>query len=281
MTDKVRIAGVQMNPRISEKAANLDACLERIRKAAKLGAKLIVFPECCLTGYCFSSLEEAVPLAETIPGPSTQKIADACRKLNVHVVFGLIERAESQFFNSAAFLGPDGLVGKYRKIHLPYLGIDRFLSKGDLPFRVYDSPVGKIGLNICYDAAFPESARVMTLIGAEIIALLTNWPRGRERIPAFVINTRALENKVHYIAVDRVGEERGTVFIGRSKIVDVNGATLAEANSSNEEIICADIDLEEARQKHTVLVRGEFEFDVIHDRRPAFYDKIAKARHEQ
>lgn len=276
MTDKVRIAGVQMDPKIAEKAANLDVCLERIQEAAKLGAKLVVFPECCLTGYCFNSLEEAIPLAESIPGPSTRKIANACRKLNVHVVFGLIERVENKFFNTAAFIGPGGLVGKYRKIHLPYLGIDRFLTRGNLAFRVYDTPVGIIGLNICYDGTFPESARVMALAGAEIIALLTNWPTGRERLPSFVIPTRAFENKVYYIAVDRVGQERGTGFIGRSKIVDVQGTTLVEANSSDEEIIYADITPEEARRKHTVVVPGEFEYDLFRDRRPEFYSGITE-----
>jgi len=273
---KVTIAGVQMNPRIFEKARNLNTCLERMEKATKLGARLIVFPECCLTGYCFSSIDEAMPLAEPVPGPSTQEVTAACQKLQVYVVLGLIERDEERFYNAAVLVGPEGVVGKYRKIHLPHLGVDRFLSRGDFPFRVYHTPIGRIGVNICYDSAFPESARVMALAGAEVIALPTNWPRGRERIPSFVINTRAFENKVHYIAVDRVGEERGISFIGRSKIVDCQGMTLAEASPSDEEIIYADVAPEEARRKRTVLIPGEFEFDLIGDRRPEFYQEISK-----
>ncbi|MFH1483967.1 MAG: carbon-nitrogen hydrolase family protein, partial [Chloroflexota bacterium] len=89
--EKIRIAGVQMTPRILEKARNLNTCLERLKEATRLGARLTVFPECCLTGYCFPSLDEAIPLAETIPGPSTQEIAAACQKLQVHVIIGLIE----------------------------------------------------------------------------------------------------------------------------------------------------------------------------------------------
>lgn len=276
--EKIRIAGVQMTPRILEKARNLNTCLERLKEATRLGARLTVFPECCLTGYCFPSLDEAIPLAETIPGPSTQEIAAACQKLQVHVIIGLIERDEDRFYNVAVLVGPEGVVGKYRKIHLPHLGVDRFLDRGNLPFKVHHTPIGRIGINICYDSAFPESARVMALTGADIIALPTNWPRGRERIPSFVINTRAFENKVHYIAVDRVGEERGISFIGRSKIIDCQGMTLAEASPTEEEIIYADVDLEEARRKRTVLIPGEFEFDLMEDRRPEFYHEISKAQ---
>lgn len=277
MTEKVRIAGVQINPKIAEKEENLGRCLGRMREAAEAGAQLIVFPECSLTGYCFSSLEEAMPLSEAIPGPSTRKMAATCRELKVFVVIGLLEREGDRLYNAAALLGPQGIVGKYRKIHLPYLGVDRFVNKGDLPLAVYPTPVGRIGINICYDATFPEGARVMALAGAEIIALPTNWPTGREKIPSFVINARALENKVHYLAVDRVGEERGFNFIGRSKIVDAYGTTLAQASPTEEEIIYADVDLEEARHKRTVMVPGEFEFDVIADRRPEFYGDILRA----
>jgi predicted amidohydrolase len=274
--EKLRIAGVQMTPRILEKPRNLKVCLERLEEAAESGARLIVFPECCLTGYCFPSLDEAIPLAETIPGPSTQEITAACQELQVHVILGFIEKDKGSFYNVAVLVGPEGVVGKYRKIHLPHLGVDRFLDRGDIPFRVYHTPIGRIGVNICYDCAFPESARVMALAGAEVIALPTNWPRGRERIPSFVINTRAFENKVHYIAVDRVGEERGISFIGRSKIVDCQGMTLAEASPTDEEIIYADVELDEARRKRTVLIPGEFEFDLMEDRRPEFYQEIGK-----
>ncbi len=276
MTNKVKIAGVQIDPRIGEKEANLEKCLERLSQAAGVGARLAVFPECCLTGYCFSSLDEAKPLAETVPGDSTLRLAEACLRMNIYAIIGLIERDEDRFYNAAVLAGPEGLVGKYRKIHLPYLGVDRFLNQGDLPFPVFDTAAGRIGMNICYDTNFPESARVMTLMGADIIALPTNWPAGRERVPNFVINTRAFENKVNFIAVDRVGTERGTTFIGRSKIVAADGTTLAEADQAGEEIIYADVDLELARRKRTVITPGEFEIDLIHDRRPEFYGEITR-----
>ena len=275
MTDKVRVAGVQMDPKLGEKERNLAYCLEALRQAASRGAQLIVFPECALTGYCFASLEEAVPLAEPVPGPSTERLAAACRQLGVYAVGGLLEKDGKRCYNAAALLGPQGLMGSYRKIHLPYLGVDRFVTPGQRPLTVYETPIGRIGLIICYDTLFPESARVMALEGAEVIVLPTNWARGRERVPGFVINTRALENKVNYVAVNRVGAERAFTFIGASTIAGPSGDTLAKAGE-DEEIIYAELDLALARNKHTVFVPGEFEFNLFKDRRPEFYGAIAK-----
>lgn len=276
MSDRVKIAAVQMEPRLLEKERNLGRCLEALGEAAQNGAKLIVFPECALTGYCFSSLEEATPAAEPLPGPATEAMADRCRQLGVYAVVGLIEASGDSHYNAAALLGPEGLVGSYRKIHLPFLGVDRFLDHGDRPFRVYETEVGRVGLNICYDGMFPESARVMALAAAEIIALPTNWPQGRERVPRLVIPTRAVENRVHYVAADRVGEERGFRFIGQSRIVSAWGDVLAEAGPSEETILYAELDLAQARQKHTIMRPGEFEFDLIADRRPEFYGDIVR-----
>lgn len=273
---RVKMAAVQIDPKIGAKEANLEKMLGLLEKAAQQGARLIAFPECALTGYCFSSLQEAIPLAEVIPGPSTKRLAEVCRRLGVWAVIGLLEADRDRYFNAAVLVGPEGVTGRYRKVHLPYLGIDRFVTPGDEPFRVYETPLGRIGLNICYDGSFPEPARVMTLAGADIIVLPTNWPKGRENVPSFVINARAYENRVHYVAVDRVGQERGFTFLGRSKIVNAQGETLAEAGKVEEETIYAEIDPAQARQKRTVFIPGEWEIDPIGDRRPEFYRAIVE-----
>ena len=276
MHDKVKIAAVQMDPRIMANRENLDKVLLETRVAAGNGADLIVFPECALTGYVFASREEAIPFMETIPGPSIDKLAASCKELGVHIIVGLLERDYARCFNAAVLIGPQGLVGKYRKNHLPLLGIDRFIAPGDKPFQVYKTPIGNIGIHICYDCNFPESARVMTLLGADILALPTNWPEGRGKVAKYVINTRAYENKVHLVAADRTGRERSVRFIGLSKIVDAWGDTLAQASSDNEEIIYAEVSLAEARQKRIVFKAGEFELDFIHHRRPELYGEITK-----
>jgi len=158
------------------------------------------------------------------------------------------------------------------------LGIDRFIDRGDKPFQVYDTPIGNIGMHICYDCNFPESARVMALLEADILALPTNWPEGRGKVAKYVINTRAYENRVHLVAVDRVGMERGTRFIGLSKIVNAWGDTLAQGSADDEQIIYAGVSLAEARQKRIIFKPGEFEMDVIHDRRPELYGELIKAK---
>ncbi len=278
MRSKVKIAAVQMNPRILHNKRNLDAILRKAKVAAGNGADLIVFPECALTGYVFSSREEAMPYAETIPGPSTNTLAACCKELGVYIVIGMLERDADKCFNAAVLIGPKGLVGNYRKNHLPFLGIDRFIDRGDRPFEVHKTPLGNIGLHICYDSHFPESARVMTLMGADILVLPTNWPEGREKVPAYVMNTRAYENKVHLVAVDRVGKERGTRFIGNSKIIDAQGETLAQAGDDEEVTIYAEVNPSDARQKQVTFKNSEVKTNFMRDRRPELYGKITEIK---
>ena len=271
---KVKIAGVQMEPTILSKQKNIERCLELIRITSREGAKLIVFPECALTGYCYSSLAEALPFAESIPGPSTDVLIGVCQELGVYAVVVLLEEDTDKVYNAAALLGPEGLVGKYRKLHLPYLGVDRFVNHGDLPPTVYETEIGRIGMGICFDGNFPEHSRVLALKGADIIALPTNWPEGVEFIPELVIPTRALENLVFFAAVNRVGHERGFRFFGRSRIAHPFGFVLADGKPNQEDILYAEIEPARAREKHLVLLPGEHEVSIFNDRRPEFYSQI-------
>ena len=265
-----------MDVEIGNVASNRSKVIERIRQSADEGAHLVIFPECALTGYCFESLEEAAPFAETIDGPSSQAIAAACQETGAHAVTGFIEKDGAALYNAAMLVGPDGVVGGYRKAHLPFLGVDRFLTQGDRPFAIFDLPFGKVGINICYDASFPEAARALKLLGAELIILPTNWPGGAWRTPEFIINARANENHLHFAATNRVGVERGWQFIGRSKIADCMGDTVAEANRDEEEIIFAELDLQESNKNKIVNVAGSYEIDRLGDRRPELYGVIAK-----
>ena len=273
----VKVAAVQMEPLILDKDGNLARCVESIRVTAREGARLIVFPECALTGYVFSSLEEALPVCEPVPGPSTDTIASLCAQLNVYVVIGLLEIDIDECYNAAVLLGPGGVVGKYRKLHLPCLGVDRFLSQGNIPHTVHETGLGSIGMGICYDALFPEHARVLALKGADIFVLPTNWPEHREHVPEHIIPARAAENMMFVIAVNRVGQERGTRFIGRSTIAHcVKGTVLARGSPDKEEILYAEIEPAEAREKHVVISPGAFEFDLFRDRRPDLYGVISQ-----
>lgn len=270
------VAGVQMSVKFADKVSNLDRVEAHLRTAAGSGARLIVFPECALTGYCFASLAEAGAVAEPIPGPSTHKLAAVCGELGVYAVFGLLEQDGDRMFNACALVGPAGLVASYRKIHLPFLGIDRFVTPGDQPFAVHDVDGIRVGMNICYDCSFPESARIMALAGADLIVLPTNWPPGAQSVPRFTVQTRAQENRVYFMAVNRIGIERGFRFIGNSKILDVEGTELAAAEHENEAILYAEVDAQRARNKHIVRVPGQHEIDRFQDRRPDMYGPIGR-----
>ena len=191
-------------------------------------------------------------------------------------IFGLLERDETRLYNACALVGPTGLLGSYRKVHLPYLGIDMFVDPGDRPFAVHEIAGLKIGMHICYDGSFPETARVLTLLGADLIVLPTNWPTHSECAAEHMIPTRAMENTVYVMAVNRVGVESGFRFIGGSSIADPSGTVLARAEGDAEELLLADIDPLRARQKRLVRVPGRHEINRIADRRPAFYGPIVE-----
>jgi predicted amidohydrolase len=271
---KSKIAGVQMDVAIGDVDANRRKIVDRMRAATEAGAQLIIFPECALTGYCFDSLEEAAGFAEPIDGPSSELFVEACRETRTCAVVGFIEKDGSDFYNAAMVAGPNGVIGSYRKVHLPFLGVDRFLKPGNRPFEILELQLGRVGINICYDASFPEAARALKLLGAELIILPTNWPTGAWRTAEFVINARACENHVNFAAVNRVGVERGWQFIGRSKVIDFNGDTLGEASGDREEILFAEVDLQEADKNKIVNVAGAYEIDRLADRRPEFYGAI-------
>jgi predicted amidohydrolase len=270
----MKIAVAQIDVALGDVDRNLKRIEALVGETARAGARLAIFPECAATGYCFDSLEEALPYGETLPGPAVGRVAAACARAGIFAIFGLLERDAGRLFNAAALVGPGGLVASYRKIHLPFLGVDRFTTPGDRPFGAHDAGALRVGLSICYDASFPEAARALALGGADLIALPTNWPPGSEHTAAHVINTRALENAVYFAAANRVGAERGFPFIGRSRIAAPDGRTLAASESDGEEILYAEIDPEEARRKHLVRVPGLHEIDRFADRRPEMYGTL-------
>ncbi|MDD4924174.1 MAG: hypothetical protein PHF74_04990 [Dehalococcoidales bacterium] len=274
MVDTIKIAAVQIEPKLMQNKNNLDNIISNIKTAAAAGAQLVVFPECALTGYMFTSLDEALPYMETIPGLFTDELTKQAEDLNVYIIAGLLEKDGDKHFNTSVLIGQEGIIGKYRKIHLPFLGIDRFIDKGDQPFKVYKTAIGNIGMHICYDCNFPECARVMALLGADILVLPTNWPQGRQRIAEHVVLCRAYENKVNFVAANRIGIERNAKFIGLSRIIDTRGDIVAAALDDGEQIVYGHVSITEARQKQVIFKAGEFEINLIADRRPEFYVTI-------
>jgi len=275
-TNQVTVAGIQFEPRIGEVSENRARILDWMRRAAAQGAQLVVFPECALSGYVFSDLDEAQQASERVPGPSIEAFINVCRELGVYVVVGMLEEAGEAIYNSAVLCGPGGLVGVYRKTHLPFLGVDKLTALGPDPYRVFETQIGRIGLLICYDLRFPEAARCLALDGADILALPTNWPQGADIAPDILAPARAHENRMFVVAVNRAGEERGVRFIGKSQIIAPSGERLALARTTGEECIVATFDPTLARQKRLVIVPDVFEMDTVGDRRPELYRRLVE-----
>lgn len=273
---EIMVGIAQMDPQLGQVENNLNRCLELLKEASQKALELVVFPECALTGYNFPHQAEALAISPPMPGLADEALASACRRYGIYSVVGSLERDGERLYNSALLIGPGGIVGKYRKTHLPHLGADRFVEPGDLGLNAFQTEIGSVGILICFDIRLPEPCRVLALQGADVIALPTNWPTGAEANTHFIVRARAAENRVHVLAADRVGEERGTRFIGRSQIVDVAGQVLSEGSEDGEEWISSRINPSQARTKRLVNRPGQYELDFWESRRPDLYDRIIR-----
>jgi len=273
----MRVGAVQMDIAIGKNDQNLHNILLRMKDAAANKAELVIFPECALQGYCFADRDEAWAVAEELSGPSCSHFATVAKESGIVAVIGFLEREGQNLYNSAVIVGPRGVHGVFRKVHLLHLGVDRFTTLGDIPFPLFQAGDCRFGVNICFDCSFPESGRVLKLKGAQVLAIPTNWPASSdswEHTP----KVRATENHIFVVAADRVGEERGFTFAGHSQIIDCEGHTLAEAGATEETILYADIDPAMADKNRVIKIPGQYEFDRIASRRPEMYDVLIRGR---
>lgn len=271
----LRVAACQIDPQLGEVDANLERIATAVTEAAAAGATFIVLPEAAVTGYAFASLDEALPVARRAEA-ADEMLAGLAGTHRVTIVCGTLEAAGDEVFNVALVMLPDGRRYRYRKIHLPFLGIDRFATPGPDAPSVIEMDGLRFGVLICYDLRFPEAARICALEGADLIALPTNWPVGVPFHPDLFAPARAAENHCFLLACDRVGTERGTTFMGRSVLFDPDGQKLAVASDTDEELLIADIDPELARATHVRRLPGEHEWDTINDRRPGLYERLLR-----
>ncbi|ASJ02864.1 acyltransferase [Thermococcus profundus] len=260
----VKVAFGQMKPVFLDPEANYSKAEALIAEAAENDVKLIVLPELFDTGYNFKSRDEVMEVASPIPdGKTTQVLIRLARKYRIFIVAGTAERDRfGRLYNSAVIVGPSGYIGRYRKVHL-FAREKEFFEAGNLGFEVFHLGFARVGVMICFDWFFPESARTLALKGAEIIAHPANlvMPYAPRAMPI-----RALENRVYTITADRVGEERGLRFIGRSQINSPRAETLVEGSEDGEEIGIAEIDLSLARDKRL----NDYN-EIFRDRRPEYY----------
>ena len=272
----IRIACIQIEPRVGDLNENLKKSCYHIKKAHALGAKIVVLPELCNSGYVFESREEAFRSAETVPdGPTTKAWMAAAAQFDMTIVAGIAEQEDGRLYNSAVAVGPKGHIGTYRKNHL-WAAENLFFEPGNLGVPVWHTPYGRIAAIICYDGWFPEVFRMAAIQGADLICIPTNWvpmPEQPKKLPvmANILTMAAAHSNSFFIAAaDRVGTERDQPFLGSSIIVSHTGWPLAgPASPTQEEIIFADINLSDARQKRALNAFNQ----PLRDRRIDLYDE--------
>jgi len=262
----VKVGFYQFNPVFGEITRNLDHVSTRLSQAQ---CDLMVLPELFASGYQFISQHEVEELAEPVPdGPTTQRLIELARAQRMVLVAGLPERDERQCYNSAVIVGPSGFLGRYRKTHLFYEET-LFFAPGTTGFQVWDIGSAKVGIMVCFDWFYPESARTLALNGADIICHPSNLVL--PHCPEAMV-TRSLENHVFSITANRIGsEERGgkkrLTYIGQSEVVSPRGAILSRAPSDQDDLCVLNIDPHEARDKSLNAYN-----DLLRDRRTDCYN---------
>jgi 5-aminopentanamidase len=261
----VKVGYYQFNPVFGEIKRNLDLVSNHL---SHVQCDLMVLPELFASGYQFISKHEVEELAEPVPGgPTTQRLIELARDRRMVLVAGLPERDGAQCYNSAVIVGPSGFLGRYRKTHLFYEET-LFFSPGQTGFQVWDIGSARVGIMVCFDWFYPESARTLALKGADIICHPSNLVL--PHCPDAMV-TRSLENRVFSITANRIGsEERGDkkrlTYIGQSEIISPRGAILSRAPSDQDALAILDINPHDARDKSLNAYN-----DLLRDRRTDFY----------
>jgi len=266
----MKIALLQFKPLLCKPAENITRIQELVSDC-KDEYDILVMPELANSGYLFSSREEALSASEDIPnGSFCRALAQISKEKDAFIVAGICERAGEELFNSAVLVSPDGEFKIYRKTHLFYEE-KLWFSPGNTGLNVFEisGKFGKVklGIMICFDWIFPESARTLALKGAQIIAHPSNLVLSYCQQAMF---TRAVENRVFTITANRTGTEKNgdkeLYFTGKSVIVDPKGNYLCKAGEEDETILIAEIDPEIAKDKNVTSKNNIFE-----DRREEYY----------
>jgi predicted amidohydrolase len=259
----VKVAIVQTNPQFGHVQKNVD---DAVATMATLNADVYVLPELFNTGYNFIDKNEVEQLSEPSDGFTFQQMKKFVKNFSCYIVYGFAEKSNELLYNSASLVGPSGLVGLYRKVHL-YYKENVFFTQGNLGFPVFELPFGKVGMMVCFDWMYPESARTLALKGAQLIAHPSNLVL--PYCPDAMV-TRCLENRVFAATANRVGREnRGSVdltYIGKSEIVSPKGEILVRLTDHTPGIAIQEIDLEFAKNKQI----NEYN-DLLAGRKPGSY----------
>lgn len=259
--------------------SNLEKALAAIADTADQGAKLVVFGEIYLNGYETNEFTPLYAIAESADDPYVARLVESARQHDVHIIMGASTHKGAfpgQAYNSALLIGPRGLVGVYSKTHVASFAFDGRVAAekawwcpGD-EIPVFDTPLGRIGIEICYDNSFPEVSRTLTLKGAEIIVNISAAVAGFEDHWSKHLYVRSTENVVWFLHVSLVGRQRDFDLFGWSRIFSPKGDVVFEAPRNDEAVAVAKIDLDE-------LYRARGQMAPFYNRNPALYRVIAES----
>lgn len=273
----ITVAVVNFSAIWGDKIANLKKMKGFIREAVKKGANLILFPELALTGYePDGSMHES--LAETIPGPTTKELFRLASANDIYIVFGMPEKDKERLYNSAAVVGPEGIVGAYRKVH-PWIPEVSWCTKGS-EYPVFITRFGPIGISICYDTVFfPEESRIYALKGVRLLLSPTamsdieGW--GMYEFTVQQVAARATDNLFFLAFANLVGKEKNISFVGGSLITGPNYPAIVHtyagpASRTGEELLIAKLEFAKMHEMRNAI-------PLFNDRRPETYDSILKS----
>lgn len=271
MERQFKIALVQYQSVLGDLQKNAGRAVEMVREAAAKGAKIVCFPEMFNTGYNFQLIGDGFHnCGETIDGHTITRLQKVAKECACYVIapITLEKKVKGVFYNAAVVIDDEGVVlGDYSKHHLWAAERYYFHAGEDIP--VFDTKYGKIGVMICYDAGFPETARVLTLKGAELIFMPSAWRIQDWDMWNLNIPQRALENTLYVAGVNRFGHEDDLYMFGNSKVADWRGRIIAESKEEKEEIVYAEIDLDQ-------LTKARLDIHYLKDRRPDSYKLLSE-----
>ncbi len=265
----MKIGFIQFAPALGKREKTMQKLTGLIGRAGD--ADLLVLPELCNSGYNFSGYEQAWDTSEeTTKSLFIEYLVSKCKELNLYIATGFNERDRNNLYNSAVLVGPEGYVGKYRKIHL-FMNEKDFFKPGNVGLPLFDVRSLRVGLLVCFDWIFPEVWRILALRGADLICHPSNLVLPGLAQKAVPIH--ALTNRVYTVTANRTGTEGDLTFTGLSTIADPYGNTILQASQTKEEIGVVEIDPALARDK-MVTSRN----DIFKDRRPGCYNLLSEAK---
>jgi predicted amidohydrolase len=272
MKERIKLALAQISSQRENKKENLKKIEELTIKSKEHSADLVIFPEMCLTGYVLR--DQLYELAETIPGPSTEKVINIGRKTGMHIIFGmptLSEKTKATLYNTAVFVGPEGLIGTYHKMYLPTHSVfeEKRYFRAGYQTTSFSTPVGNVGLCICYDIFFPEVARLIRLTGAQLLVCISASPSMRRSYFETLTAARALENTAYLAYVNLVGVEDGLQFWGGSRLISPTGDIIARAKYDEEDFVLCEVDYRDLKSAEAFI-------PTLRDLRPELFDELKK-----